>query len=113
MAWECPERPNVIAGEVEVGAFNFNAVLASSESLSGTPTVSVIGSTELTISSVTVSTASMVISGSTVSAGRAITYKVIGFSALTEYRLRATCDTNSSPARTKVAIGRFLCNPSS
>jgi len=95
--------PRVSVGDVEVAAINYTDWLDSSELLTGTPTATEVTSTDLTISSVGVSTASMTIGGDAVITAKAVKFKVIGgTTANSPYSIRVTVSTDATVARTAI-----------
>lgn len=112
MSGEAPQVPCLIYGEVRNGKFSFANKLDTGELLTGTPTITEISTTDLTLASVAVSTGELTINGVAVAAGEAVTFKVTGFAANKQYRLLFECGTDSTPAQTLRAIGRFVVAPS-
>lgn len=112
MTIEFDQIPTVAAGEVRNGKISLANLLDSGESLSGTPTIVELGSTDLTISSVGKSTGTLEINGVSVTSGHAVVFKATGFVGPKQYRLKVTADTNSTPAQTLVGIAKLVCEPS-
>ena len=112
MTAEAPQIPCVVAGETRNGKASFANRLDSGETLTGTPTCTEIATTHLTFANVAVSTAVLTINGVSVGIGGAITFKVTGFQANTQYRVLMECGTSSTPAQTLRGIGRFVVHPS-
>jgi hypothetical protein len=82
-------------------AVSFDLLLESGETLTGIPNVS--GSPSgLTIDNVRVSSDTLTINGFSVSAGRAVQFRVSDGQAGKKYELTVSCSTNSSPAQTLV-----------
>lgn len=94
------ERPVMIEGETRNGKVSFVDLLDSGESLTGTPTVAEVTTSDLTISNAAVSAAALTILGESVAAGKAVQFKVTGGSAGTTYLLRVTVSTDATPAQT-------------
>ena len=113
MYLDCPEFPALVAGESVLGGVSYDAILSSSEALTGTPTVVELTTSHLTISSVAKNAAAVVISGSTVAANRAVMFLVAGMQVANTYRLRVTGVVNSTPNQTRIRFARFLCTASS
>jgi len=82
-------------------------MLDDGESLTGTPTVTEMTTSDLTISNESVSTAELVISGSRVPAGKAAQFKALGQQAATVYKLKVSCTTDATPAQTLVVWVRM------
>ena len=70
------------------------------ETISGTPTMTEITTTDLTISSVQATTAALTIKGRSVTAAQAVQALVQGFVAESTYNLKMTAVTHGSPSRT-------------
>lgn len=93
------QRPKVSVGSTEVVAVDFSEQLDSTEVLTGTPTVAEVTTSDLTITNKTVSTEAITILDRDVSVGKAVQFRVSGFKANTQYQIRITVTTTSSPAR--------------
>ena len=105
MAIEATQRNTVSVGDTEVVYINFGDVLASGETLTGTPTAVEQTTADLTIASVAVTTATYIEPGSgvTVAIGEALTFAVSGGTAANSpYTIRCTATTTSTPTRTLV-----------
>jgi len=83
--------------EVRLCSVSFDGKLDAGESLTGTPSVDSV--TGLTFSNESVSTSALTIDGATVSAGRALQFKVTA-SAIGIYTIPVSCGTDSTPAQT-------------
>jgi hypothetical protein len=101
MTIELPQHHRVSVGGTEVCYVDFTSILYSSESLTGTPTVT--GSSDLTLASsdCVVTSASYVDDeGVTVASGKAVMFSIAGGTAAdSPYSLTVTAATNSTPAR--------------
>lgn len=95
-------RRTVSVGDVEMLAIDCYVWLDPGELLTGTPTITEVGSADLTISNVAVNTTTIVINSRTAAIGQAVQAKIIGWVADEQYRLRITTSTDATPARTKV-----------
>ena len=95
MTATCPQVPIKIAAEVLNAAVDMTDRLASSETLSGTPTV-VDGTSVLTLSSKVVNSTTTTINGEGVAVGKAVLFVVAGGSAGTEYELTVSVTTSTS-----------------
>ena len=105
-----PERPVTAVGETNLFSVSFVGVLDSGESLTGTPTVTEVGTSDLTIENKVVSTTSLTINGKSVAAGKAVQFKVSGQAvANSPYTVKITVSTDSTPAQTKVKFVKFTC----
>ena len=99
---ELPQHHRVSVGGLEVCYVDFTSILYSSESLSGTPTVT--GSSDLTLATsdcVVTSATYTDDEGTTVASGKAVMFSIAGGTAANSpYPLVVTAATNSTPART-------------
>jgi len=86
--------------EVRNVAVSFDKSLDSGEQFTGTPTVTEVTSSDLTLDNKAVSTGSLSIKDKTVTVGRAIQFRVASGSAGTRYTVAIQCGTNSTPAQT-------------
>jgi len=102
-----PGIPEISAGETDDGAVDFTDRLDSGETLSGTPTVTEVTSSDLTISSVAVNTATLTMFDTTIAIGAAVQFTVSGQLASTLYTLNVT--TSTSASRTFVRRVSFYC----
>jgi len=107
MSHTCPQKHSKTASEVVNCSVDFTGKLDSGELLTGTPTVTELTSSDLTISSVAVSTSTLTINGVSVATGAAVTYSVSGGTADTDYTLIVTCGTDATPAQTRVVRTRL------
>ena len=103
------QLPSISEGDTEVGAVSFAETLDTSETLTGTPTVVEVTTSDLTIGDVAVSSAALDILGESVAAAEAITFSVSGQEAGQIYRVRVTATTTSTVARTLVRDALFEC----
>ena len=97
------QQYDLSTGETEVVSINYSDVLDSGELLSGTPTVSEVSTSNLTLANKLVNTATYVesFSGETISVGKAVQFTVTtGTAGL--YQIRVTVSTDSTPTRTLV-----------
>lgn len=83
------------SGETRNVGVSLSGCLDSGETLTGTPTV-VDGASVLTLSGKLVTTATMVIDGVTVPIAEAVTFRVAGGVAGTDYTITITCGTSAS-----------------
>lgn len=96
------QRPEISEGDVERPEIDYSGWLGSDEELTGTPTAVEIGSTDLTISGVGLSTTTLSILGEDVPAHKAVVFMLSGQKSGKRYTVRLTATSNSSPARTCV-----------
>ena len=112
-----PERFVAAVGETNLFAVSFAGLLDSGESLTGTPAVVEVTTSDLTIANIaaasnkgTVNTSTIIINGVDVVAGDAVQFKVSGqLLTHTPYTIMITAGTDSTPAQTKVKYVRFMC----
>lgn len=107
MSHTAPQRPDVAVGEVLVYSVSFADRLDDGELLTGTPTVTEVGTSDLTISNNVVSTGSLTINDITVITGEAIQFKMIGQLTGVSYRIKMSVVTDASPAQTKIGYVEF------
>ena len=103
-----PEIRFITSGETRNVAVDMTGKLDSGETLTGTPTVTV-SPTGPTLSNKAVNTSTLVINGSSVTAGYAIQFKITGATAGTLYTITCTCGTTSTPAQTLVEYVMVQC----
>lgn len=102
------EIPVVSVGDTDTGAISYDALLDDGELIASVGGVVEVTTSDLTISNVAASTATLKIDKKTVPIGRAVQFSVSGQSATGgddsdgKYRLRVTVTTDSTPARTLV-----------
>jgi hypothetical protein len=101
------QRPVVSQGDIEKGAVSFADWLDPGETLTGTPLVTEVGTTDLTLGGKAVSSASLTILGETVAAGGAVQFTVSGQKAGTLYTISVTASTTAS--RTAVRYVEMEC----
>jgi len=105
------ERPTFAVGESNLCSVDMRGVLDDGElidSVSSVAEVPNVGTaTDLTITNEIVSQADLVINGLTVPTGKAVQFLVSGQSLNTDYTLKITFVTDSSPAQTKVKYVKF------
>ena len=101
------QRPILSVGDVEKGAVSFAEVLDASETLTGTPLVTEVGTTDLTLGDKAVSSAALTILGVSVAAGEAVQFSVSGQKAGTLYTISVTASTTAS--RTLVRYAEMEC----
>lgn len=94
------EVPDKAVTEVLNAAVSFSGKLEAGESLTGTPTVVEETTSDLTLSSKSVSVAIINISGIDTPIGEAVQFSVQGGVAGTLYTVNISCTTDASPAQT-------------
>ena len=98
------QRHTLSVGATRVVRINCTSDLDSGESLTGTPTVAEVTSSDLTLGSKSVNTATYTdaATGVLVAIGKGIIFTAAGGTAGTTYRVRITCGTDATPAETLV-----------
>jgi hypothetical protein len=99
--------PIAVVGEVRNVAVDFTELLDSGESLTGTPTVTEITTTDLTFANVAVNTAILTIYGVSVAVGKAVQFKVSGQLAGVTYKIKLSATTDATPAQTIIRKVKF------
>ncbi len=107
MVLTLPQRPTISAGDVDVVSIDYTDYLDSGELLTGTPTITEVTTSDLTLANKAVSTAALTINGSTVAIGMAVQFSLQGQSAATTYTCLVTATTDATVARTKVLEVQF------
>jgi len=97
-----PERQAKTVSEVRNVAIDFRGKLDDGELLTGSPTVTEVGTANLTISNQKVNTVALIIEGQSVDIGMAVQFKVLGGNAGTNYKIRISVVTTASPAQTLI-----------
>lgn len=88
------------AGETRNISVRFAGVLDVGEALTGTPTISELDTTDLTISSKAISVAALTITGVSTPIGQAVQCAVSGGTAGNTYDIQIVATTDSTPAQT-------------
>lgn len=91
------------ASESRNVAVSFQGKLDSGELLTGTPTVTEVTTSDLTLSSKAVSTTALTIDGVSNAVGEAVTFNVSGGTAGETYTIFISAGTNSTPAQTLIS----------
>lgn len=102
-----PEIPTLAVGETILHSVSFEGVLDSGESLSGTPAITEVTTSDLTITNKVVSTEELIINGRAVAAGKAVQCLISGQQIDITYTVKIVVATDSSPAQTKVKFFKF------
>jgi hypothetical protein len=84
---------------VRNGAISLDALLDAAETITGTPTITATPA-GLTFASVAANVAEVTIKGSTVAAGKALTFRVSGGTSGAIYSATATVTTTATPSQT-------------
>ena len=88
--------------ELRLAAASFLDVLDAGESLVDPPTVTEVGTSDLTIDNVIVNTDALFINRLSVPAGKAVQFSIAGGVAGTEYTINIQVSTDATPAQTLV-----------
>lgn len=102
-----PQRYEKHVSELVNVSVDMRGVLDSGELLTGTPTVLEVTTTDLTLSSKAVNSTTLTINGNTCVAGQAVTFRVAGGVAGTDYVISITVGTNATPAQTRIVKVRL------
>ena len=96
-----PQRQTCRVGETRTPAVSFVDLLESGELLTGTPTVTEVTTTDLTLDNKAVNTGELTINSKTVAIGQAVQFRVSDQSvANSPYTLLVTVSTDATPAQT-------------
>lgn len=90
-----PQIHSVSLDEVRIISVDFRGKLDSGELLSGTPTITEVDTTDLTLTNKAVSTADLVINGALVSTGMAVQFKVDPGASIGTYKVDILCSTSA------------------
>lgn len=104
-----PEIHTIVAGETRNVAVNFAAELDGAEVLTGTPTVTEIETSDLTLASKKVNTEAISINYETAAIGTAVQFSVTGAQAGKTYRVLISVGTNATAAQTIKRGVRIKC----
>ena len=88
------------SSEIRNVAVSYADKLETSELLTGTPTITEVSSSDLTLSNKIVSTGALTINGVSASAGQAITFTVAAGTSSTVYTIRIQCGTDATNPQT-------------
>lgn len=102
-----PEIIELKVSEVRNVATSFIGLLDDGELLTGTPTIVEITSTDLTLTNKAVNTSALTINGKTVAVGQAVQFTISTPVANTNYSIRLTAATDSTPAQTLILTVRI------
>lgn len=111
MAVTAPQRHVKTESEVVNVAIDMRGLLDEGELLTGTPTVEEVDTTDLTIASQAISVATLLINGESVAAGQAVQFSVAAGEPDTDYTIRITVTTTSTPAQTRIVRARLRVIP--
>lgn len=104
-----PQRPLAVVGEINNFAASFAEMLDPGELLASIISVDEVTTSDLTIDNEVVSTAALVIFGTSVPIGMAVQFNVAGHLVANQpYTVRITIWTDSTPAQRKVRDLIFL-----
>ncbi len=91
-----------IAAETKFVLISFGEKLDDLEVLTGTPTASEVGSSDLTLSDVGLNPADQTIRGQKILANKGVQFLVAGGTARKDYTIRLTASTDGSPSQTLI-----------
>lgn len=98
-----PREYDVIAGEVRNVSIDLRGKLDSGELLTGSVTVTEVGSSDLSFANQAVNTEALTINGASVAIGQAVQFKVSGVLVGSRYRVKVTVATDATPPQTLIA----------
>ncbi len=101
------EIPTFAVGEVNNVTVSFVGVLEKDELLTGVPTVVELSTSDLTISNQSVNGAVVQMGDHIIPVGKAVQFKCLGQTGTTQYTIKVTALTDSTPAQTKVRGVKF------
>lgn len=104
-----PGIRNVSNGTTDIVAIDESFELDPGEALSGTPTVTEVDTSDLTISQKTLNSTELTINGNTVAANCAVLFKIAGQKAGTLYHIKYTVNTTNVSGRSLSWIVRLQC----
>ena len=102
-----PQRYSKHVSELVNVSVDMRGVLDSGELLTGTPTVVEVTTSDLTLSSKAVNSTTLTINGNTCVVGQAVTFRVAGGVAGTDYVINITAGSNATPAQTRIVKVRL------
>ena len=94
-----PQCHNMSTAETLNVAVDMSGKLDGAEVMTGTPTITEVTTSNLTLSNKVVSTAELTINGATVAIGKALQFAVSA-STTGDYTIDLQCGTDSTPAQT-------------
>lgn len=100
MSCTANQLPCKTANETRLAAVSFVDALDSGELLTGTPTVTEVSTSDLTIDNEQTNTAAITVDGVSVAVGQAVQFTVAGGTVDTLYRIEVQCGTDATPAQT-------------
>ena len=104
MSITAPQVPSVGKSATRMCSVSFEGKLDSGELLTGTPTVTEIGTSDLTLGNKAVSTGALTLNGATVATGQAVQFSATGFTAGRTYKIHLSCGTDATPAQTLTGV---------
>ena len=99
-----PQRPSAVVGAVRWVSISFVGQLDDGELLTGTPVLTEISTSDLTIDNIRINTGAVKIDGQTVAIGKAVQCRISGYQLGVTYKLEVEASTNASPAQTLKGI---------
>jgi len=101
----------VRVNEELVASIDLSSRLATAELLVGTPVITEITTSDLTISNQSVNTSILTVGGSDMAIGKAVLVKLSGWVESVIYELSVSCTTDATPNQELVSHIRFRCIP--
>ena len=105
------QRPRKQASEVLNVRCDFRDVLHPNELMTGTPTITEVTTSDLTLTNKAISNTELMILGEIVGIGEAVTFTLAGGSASTDYTLEVQIGTDATNAQTLRALLEIRVNP--
>lgn len=103
-----PQRWTFVEGEIRLCSVAFAGQLDTGELLKGTPTVTEVSTSDLTLSNKVVNTAELTMLGETYAIGEAVQFLATGqLASQGSYTIKITCGTDSTPAQTLIGLVEF------
>ncbi len=105
MSITAKQIPCTSPNEVRLVAVDFQGKLDSGELLTGTPVVTEVSTSDLTLANKAISTGALTIDGITVAIAEAVQFSVTGGTvANSPYTIKVSIGTDSTPAQTLLAL---------
>ena len=109
MVIDCPQIHECSVGSTRIVSVSFSDLLDDGELLTGTPTVTEVTTTDMTLGNKAVSTAALTILGVTVPIGEAVQFTASGgLAANGVYRVTVSCATDAATPQTMIRNVRMV-----
>jgi len=109
MVYTIPYKRQISEGEERTVTIAVDRDLDAGESLTGTPTVVELLTSDLTFASESINSAATDVEGRTIAIGKAVSFFVQGGVAGTTYSVQVTCSSNSSPVQVRSFAVELEC----